>query len=62
MIRLDLAESEARILKETLQSDLARVRMEYGKTESRDWRHALQEKEQTLLKLLENLEKQAQEC
>lgn len=59
MIRLDLAENEARILKETLQSDLARVRMEYGKTESREWRHALKVKEEILVKLLENMEMQA---
>lgn len=59
MIHLELAEADARVLKETLQSDLARVRMEFGKTESREWRHALKEKEEILVKLLANLEQPA---
>ncbi len=61
MVHLDLPEVEARILRETLQSDLARVRQEFGKTESRDWRQALKEKEDLLLRVLENLQTQLTE-
>lgn len=56
MIHLDLADTEAQMLRETLENDLAKLRMEFGKTESRQWREVLKEKEDFLLRVIHDLE------
>jgi len=55
MMRLELNEAEEKVLAETLESSLSRLRDEISHTDTHDYREFLKERKEILVKLREKL-------
>ena len=55
MMRLELNDAEEKVLADTLDSSLSRLRDEISHTDARDYRDFLKERKEILLKLREKL-------
>lgn len=56
-MRIDLTEREAAILREALASYLPELRMEIARTEAKEYRHGLFDREQLFERLLAEIER-----
>ena len=58
MVRLELLETDARILTEVLRSDVSELYMEISHTDRKAFRDGLKERKEAILRVLEALESQ----
>lgn len=56
-MRIDLTEREAAVLREALASYLPELRMEIARTEAKEYRHGLFDREQLFERLLAEIER-----
>ena len=59
MVRLDLTDEEARVLQNVIDNYRSHLEVEIHRTEKRDFRQALEKREEFLVDILQRIKKQA---